>query len=99
MHGDIGGCVAYTGHDKKLLCILCCIEFTDPNGEGMAIMPAPAEESSAAASAYTIGAGESIRIALPLSQYQMQPPLPSGSYCISCTDQASTAAEFTVEVS
>ena len=76
-----------------------CIEFTDPNGEGMAIMPAPADETSAAASAYTIGAGESIRITLPLSLYQMQNPLPPGSYCISCMDQASTAAEFTVEVS
>lgn len=75
-----------------------CIEFTDPNGEGMAIMPAPAEESSAAASAYTIAAGESIRIALPLSLYQLQNPLPPRSYCISCIDQASTAAEFTVEV-
>lgn len=73
------------------------IEFTDPNGEGMAIMPAPADETSAAASAYTIAAGESIRITLRLSQYQMQSPLPAGSYRISCMDQPSTAAEFTVE--
>ncbi len=74
-----------------------CIEYTDPDGSGMAIMPAPADESSAAASAYTIAAGESIRITLRLSQYQMQSPLPAGSYRISCMDQPSTAAEFTVE--